>query len=175
MSTVSSSTDPGHADDAEARDPVAGETWVALLHRPGPAAPQDTSLFADPRFGAHVQFLSRMREAGYLMAAGPLTDVPGEGMAILRLPGEGQFETAVRLATEDDPSVACGFFTVAVRPWRVILQASPAAQPAQHAQPAPRRAVRAGRSRVPRPAWPRCSACSSSLSWIQPTRQAAHR
>ena len=72
MSTVSSGTDPGHADDAgeardpaagQARDPAAGETWVALLHRPGPAAPQDASLFADPRFGAHVQFLSRMREA----------------------------------------------------------------------------------------------------------------
>ena len=100
---------------------------MALLHRPGPAAPQDGSLFADPRFGAHIQFLSRMQEAGYLVAAGPLTDEPGAGMAILRLPGEGQFETAVRLATENDPSVACGFFTVTVRPWRVILQASPAA------------------------------------------------
>ena len=76
------------------------------------------------------EFLSRMQEAGYLVAAGPLTDEPGAGLAILRLPGEGQFETAVRLATEDDPSVACGFFTVTVRPWRVILQASPSARPA---------------------------------------------
>ena len=71
-----------------------------------------------------------MQEAGYLVAAGPLTDEPGAGLAILRLPGESQFETAVRLATENDPSVACGFFTVTVRPWRVILQASPAARPA---------------------------------------------
>ena len=142
MSTVPSIKDSGHADATgeahgpetgeagEARGREAGETWVALLHRPGPAAPQDGSLFTDPRFGAHVQFLSRMQEAGYLVAAGPLTDEPGEGMAILRLPGEGQFETAVRLATQNDPSVACGFFTVTVRPWRVILQASPAAQPA---------------------------------------------
>ena len=88
-------------------------------------------LFADPRFGAHIQFLSRMQEAGYLVAAGPLTDEPGEGMAILRLPADGQFETAVRLATENDLSVACGFFTVTVRPWRVILQNSPAARPAR--------------------------------------------
>ena len=117
-------------ETGEAPGPETGETWVALLHRPGPAAPQDGSLFADPRFGAHVQFLSRMQEAGYLVAAGPLTDEPGEGMAILRLPGDGQFETAVRLATENDLSVACGFFTVTVRPWRVILQTSPAARPA---------------------------------------------
>ena len=147
MSTVPPIKDPGHADAAgeargpeagevrgpeagEVRGPEAGETWVALLHRPGPAAPQDGSLFADPRFGEHIQFLSRMQQAGYLVAAGPLTDEPGEGMAILRLPADGQFETAVRLATENDPSVACGFFTVTVRPWRVILQASPAAPPA---------------------------------------------
>ena len=141
MSTVPPIKDPGHADaTGEAHGPETGrrraartetgETWVALLHRPGPAAPQDGSLFADPRFGAHVQFLSRMQEAGYLVAAGPLTDEPGAGLAILRLPGEGQFETAARLATENDPSVACGFFTVTVRPWRVILQASPAARPA---------------------------------------------
>lgn len=30
------------------------ETWVALLHRPGPAAPAGEGLFQDPRFGEHV-------------------------------------------------------------------------------------------------------------------------
>jgi uncharacterized protein YciI len=64
-----------------------------------------------------------MREAGYLVAAGPLVDRPGEGMTILRLPGADQMERATRLATEDDQSVASGFFTVAVRPWQVMLQA----------------------------------------------------
>jgi Activator of Hsp90 ATPase homolog 1-like protein len=29
-----------------------GETWVALLHRPGPAAPRTGSLLEDPRFGS---------------------------------------------------------------------------------------------------------------------------
>ena len=51
-----------------------GETWVALLHRPGPAAPRAGSLFEDPRFGQHVAFLNRMREAGDLVLAGPLGD-----------------------------------------------------------------------------------------------------
>ncbi len=103
-----------------------GETWVALLHRPGPAAPSEGSLFEDPRFAEHVAFLARMREAGYLVAAGPLIDEAGAGMAILRLPGNGQLEAATRMATEDDLSVAGGFFTVAVRPWHVVMQGRPA-------------------------------------------------
>jgi uncharacterized protein YciI len=101
----------------------SGETWVALLHRPGPAAPQTDALFGDPGFTEHVAFLTRMRDAGYLVAAGPLTDVPGEGMTILRLPGEGQLDWATELATKDDSSVASGFFTVTVRPWQVMFQA----------------------------------------------------
>ena len=100
-----------------------GETWVALLHRPGPAAPRTGSLFEDPRFGQHVAFLNRMREGGYLVLAGPLGDAAGEGMTILRLPGAGRFAEATRLATEDDASVADGFFTVTVRPWQVMMGA----------------------------------------------------
>ena len=102
----------------------AGETWVALLHRPGPAAPRTGSLFEDPRFGQHVAFLNRMREAGYLILAGPPGDAAGEGMTILRLPGDGRLGTATRLATEDDASVAGGFLAVTVRPWRVMMQGS---------------------------------------------------
>jgi hypothetical protein len=49
-----------------------------------------------------------MREAGYLVAAGPMMDVSGEGMTILRLPGTGQLARATMLATEDDTSVAQG-------------------------------------------------------------------
>jgi uncharacterized protein YciI len=100
-----------------------GDTFVVLLHRPGPAAPTSGSLFEDPRFGQHVAFLNRMREAGYLVRAGPLGDAAGEGMTILRLPGAGRFAEAARLATEDDASVAGGFFTVTVRPWQVMMGA----------------------------------------------------
>ncbi|HXP55191.1 MAG TPA: SRPBCC domain-containing protein [Streptosporangiaceae bacterium] len=99
----------------------AGETWVALLHQPGPAAPTEGSLFDAPGFGEHFAFLTRMRDAGYLVAAGPLADEDGAGLTILRLPGANRLDEARRLAAEDDLSVAGGFFTVAVRPWHVVL------------------------------------------------------
>jgi uncharacterized protein YndB with AHSA1/START domain/uncharacterized protein YciI len=95
--------------------------WVALLHSPGPAAPAD-GLFDAPLFREHAAFLGRMRERGYLVAAGPLGDAEGEGMTILRLPGPAGIAEATRLATEDDQSVAKGFFTVRVRPWQVMMQ-----------------------------------------------------
>jgi uncharacterized protein YndB with AHSA1/START domain/uncharacterized protein YciI len=98
------------------------DTWVALLHRPGPQAPPAGSLTEDPRFGEHVAFLNRMREAGYLVLAGPLADADGEGMTVLRLPGPGRLGTATRLANEDDTSVASGFLSVTVRPWLVVMR-----------------------------------------------------
>lgn len=101
------------------------DTWVALVHRPGPQAPREGSLFDDPRFAEHAQFLSRMREEGYLVAAGPMLDELGTGMTILRLPGEGRLEEATRLAKEEDRSVKGGFFDVSVRPWQVMMTASP--------------------------------------------------
>jgi uncharacterized protein YciI len=99
-------------------------TWVALMHRPGPdAVAAGDGLFTDERFREHAAFLGRMHESGYLVAAGPLGDESGAGMTVLRLPGRDRLAEATRLATEDDRSVATGFFTVQVRPWRVMLQA----------------------------------------------------
>jgi uncharacterized protein YciI len=66
-----------------------------------------------------------MQKAGYLVAAGPLSDELGDGMTVLRLPGADQLAEATRLATEDDLSVTSGFFTVTVRPWQVVLQSVP--------------------------------------------------
>jgi uncharacterized protein YciI len=102
---------------------ASAETWVALLHQPGPTAPTEGTIFDDPRFAWHVEFLGRMREAGYLVAAGPLADEPGAGLTVLRLPGAGQADKARTLATEDDQSVAHGLLAVTVRPWQVLLRA----------------------------------------------------
>jgi uncharacterized protein YndB with AHSA1/START domain/uncharacterized protein YciI len=100
-------------------------TWVALLHRPGPAAPTTAdSIFTDPRFGDHTRFLASMMERGYLFAAGPMLDEPGAGMTILRLPGTDRLDEAARLAREEDKSVTAGFFEVTVRPWRVMMAGS---------------------------------------------------
>jgi uncharacterized protein YciI len=103
-------------------DEMTGDTWVALLHRPSDPA-MAGRVFADPTFGDHVAFLRRMAEAGYLVAAGPLADRPGEGMTVLRLPGGDRLDEATHLATQDDASVATGFFTVEVRPWHVVMHA----------------------------------------------------
>jgi uncharacterized protein YciI/uncharacterized protein YndB with AHSA1/START domain len=96
-------------------------TWVALMHRPAAAVPPDHSVFDDPRFARHVDFLSAMRAAGYLVAAGPMLDSDGQGMTILRLPGADRLEEAKRLATAEDGSVRDGLFEVSVRPWRVVM------------------------------------------------------
>ena len=101
------------------------QTWVALLHRPGPSAPQDGPIFDDPRFREHVAFLNRMEEAGYLIAAGPLADEAGAGMTVLRLPGTDQEGLATVLATNDDASVREGLLSVTVRPWQVMMTALP--------------------------------------------------
>jgi uncharacterized protein YndB with AHSA1/START domain/uncharacterized protein YciI len=98
-------------------------SWVALVHRPGPGLPRDYDVFSDPRFGQHIEFLARLRERGYLVAAGPLIGQPGTGMTILRLPGAGLAGEAARLATEDDPSVAGGLFSITISPWQVMLEA----------------------------------------------------
>jgi uncharacterized protein YciI len=108
---------------AQATGEPPAETWVALFHQPGPAAPTEGTIFDDPRFAWHTEFLGRMREAGYLVAAGPLPDEPGAGLTVLRLPGAGQAEKAWKLATEDDRSVAGGLLAVTVRPWQVLLRA----------------------------------------------------
>ena len=115
-----------YADDSGgASGDGPGDTWVALMHRPGPAAPTTGPLVEDPRFAEHVAFLTRMREAGYLIAAGPMGDRAGEGMTILRLPGADQLAMATRLATEDDASVAGGLLAVTVRWWQPMMQAEP--------------------------------------------------
>jgi uncharacterized protein YciI/uncharacterized protein YndB with AHSA1/START domain len=126
MSPAEAARAPAAGEDGAGQDGDGdGEaTWVALEHRAGPAASPGVSLFAQPQFRDHIDFLQRMAGQGYLIAAGPLPSEPGAGMAILRLPGAGRLAEATRLATEEDASVLAGFFTVTVRPWQVMLTGS---------------------------------------------------
>jgi uncharacterized protein YciI len=94
--------------------------WVALLHTPGPGVAGE-SLTADPLFGEHLAFLRRVRERGWLVAAGPFGDVPGSGMTVLRVPAEDGLAEAERLARTDDKAVASGLLDVAVRRWQVAV------------------------------------------------------
>lgn len=101
---------------------MAEHDWYVLTHRPGPAV-TDGNVFDHPGIGEHYAFLGRLRESGLLIAAGPLTDVSGEGMTVLIAPS---LEEAVRLATEDDGSVVDGILQVTVRPWHVVMFNPPA-------------------------------------------------
>ncbi len=96
----------------------SGDTWLALMHTAGPTAPAD-GVFGHPDFAEHVAFLGRLRERGVLVAAGPL-DGSGDGMTVVRVPGTEVAEY-LRLAQDDDLSVARGLLMVRARPWRVVL------------------------------------------------------
>ena len=92
--------------------------WYVLLHTPGPAIEPEQNVFEHPGIGEHYAFLQRRAAAGELVAAGPLTDVRGQGMTVLEV---GSLAEATRLATEDDLAVVNGVLSVQVRPWRVVM------------------------------------------------------
>ena len=92
--------------------------WYVLLHTPGPAIAPEQNVFEHPGIGEHYAFLQRRAAAGELVAAGPLTDVRGQGMTVLEV---GSLAEATRLATEDDLAVVNGVLSVQVRPWRVVM------------------------------------------------------
>jgi uncharacterized protein YciI len=101
----------------DAQEPT--ERWYVLEHLPGPALDDGESVFERPEFAEHVAFLRRLDTAGLLVAAGPLPDLPGAGMAVVRSPGSPDADEVLRLATEDDRCVAAGVLAVRVRPWEV--------------------------------------------------------
>lgn len=92
-------------------------TWYVLQHRPGPAVPPGQRVFDQPGIADHYAFLQRVAAAGNLIAAGPLTDVDGDGMTVIQAES---LPAATELA-ESDASVRAGVLVVSVRPWRVVL------------------------------------------------------
>jgi uncharacterized protein len=93
-------------------------TWFVLNHTKGPAVPDGEGVFDQPGISEHYAFLQRRLAAGELVAAGPLPDLPGEGMTVLSV---ASFEEAQRLAREDDQAVVTGVLDVVVRPWKVVM------------------------------------------------------
>jgi uncharacterized protein YndB with AHSA1/START domain/uncharacterized protein YciI len=109
---VGTGADPGDAPP---------EQWFVLQHRPGPAAQSGTPLFQQPLFAEHIAFLGRLADGGLLVAAGPLPDEAGSGMAVVRVPSRADGVDVRALATTDDLAVKGELLTVEVRPWRVQL------------------------------------------------------
>ena len=87
-------------------------TIVLLILRPD--APQLDEEAADALQDAHMAYLAELHEAGYLLAAGPLSDETFRGLSILNVPPE-----RARELKEQDPAVRAGRFSVEVIPWMV--------------------------------------------------------
>jgi uncharacterized protein YndB with AHSA1/START domain/uncharacterized protein YciI len=107
---VEATSDAGEGPD--------GQEWFALHHRPGAALADGESIFAHPLFPEHLAFLGRLRERGWLVAAGPVDAAKGEGMAVVKLPA-GSGPELEELARSDDASVVGEALAVTVQPWDV--------------------------------------------------------
>jgi len=79
-----------------------------------PDAPQMDEEAANRLQDAHMAHLADLHEAGYLLAAGPLSDDKYRGLTILNV----EPERALALK-EQDPAVIAGRFSVKVMPWIV--------------------------------------------------------
>ena len=104
--------------DAEERLHDGSDEWFALHHRAGPALADGGSVFSHPLFAEHVAFLRRLRERGWLVAAGPVDAAHGAGMAVVRVPAGAGAELE-ELVRSDDGSVTGGVLTAEVQPWDV--------------------------------------------------------
>jgi uncharacterized protein len=85
---------------------------VLLVRRPDP--PELAEDVEAALQGQHLAHLNKMRAAGYMAAAGPITN--DEELAGICLYQAGSLEKARRLA-EDDPKVRSGHFSVRVLSW----------------------------------------------------------
>jgi uncharacterized protein len=63
---------------------------------------------------AHLRHLAELHEAGYLLAAGPLSNDQFRGLSILNVDAE-----RARELKEADPAVKAGRFSITVIPWMV--------------------------------------------------------
>ncbi|WP_340540400.1 SRPBCC domain-containing protein [Nocardioides sp. GXZ039] len=105
--------------EAGPADPARGELWLVLEHTA--ASGRAGTVFADPDFPRHLAFLRTLADRGLLVAAGPLPDQPGNGMAIVRASDAATAADVVVAAQRDDGSVVAGLLDVRVRPWQVAL------------------------------------------------------
>jgi uncharacterized protein YciI len=99
-----------------AEPPAEFDTYQFVLLRRPADAPEIDEETAVALQAQHLGHLQEMREAGHLLAAGPLLDQADEtlrGIAIYRV---GSLDEARRLA-EADPAVRAGRFVVDAMTW----------------------------------------------------------
>jgi uncharacterized protein YciI len=79
-----------------------------------PDAPELDEAAAAALQDAHLRHLAELHEAGYLLAAGPLSNDQFRGLSILNVDAE-----RARELKEADPAVKAGRFSITVIPWMV--------------------------------------------------------
>ncbi len=105
------------AQPRTATPPAEFDTYqLVILRRPAqpPEYDDDTTNLL---FSQHLGHLAEMRDAGHLLAAGPLSDQPDDGLRGICLFRTGSVEKARELAVQD-PAVQAGLFVVDVMTWR---------------------------------------------------------
>jgi uncharacterized protein len=86
---------------------------IALLVRRADAPELDEQAAAALQ-DAHMSHLADLHEAGYLLAAGPLSDERLRGLSILNVEPD-----RARELKEEDPGVRAGLYSIEVIPWLV--------------------------------------------------------
>ncbi len=97
--------------------------WHLIIDTPGPNQHPTVNFWEADWFPAHRGFHASLREAGHVIAAGPLPDREGAGQTLVRRVSSAEI---TRLATETDPAAVGGFLQVEIIPWEIgetILEA----------------------------------------------------
>jgi uncharacterized protein len=93
---------------------VEFDSYTIVLLTLRPDAPDLDEEAAAALQDAHMAHLADLHEAGYLLAAGPLSDEKFRGLSILNVDPE-----RARELKEEDPAVKIGRLAVKVIPWIV--------------------------------------------------------
>jgi uncharacterized protein YciI len=93
---------------------VEFDSYTIVLLTLRPDAPDLDEESAAVLQDAHMAHLADLHEAGYLLAAGPLSDEKFRGLSILNVDPE-----RARELKEEDPAVKIGRLAVKVIPWIV--------------------------------------------------------
>jgi uncharacterized protein len=93
---------------------VEFDSYTIVLLTLRPDAPDLDEEAAAALQDAHMAHLADLHEAGYLLAAGPLSDEKLRGLSILNVDPE-----RARELKEEDPAVKIGRLAVNVIPWIV--------------------------------------------------------
>ena len=95
-----------------------GETWVVIIHRPGPMWSDPTLGFLDQQgIQAHIQHYRQLLAHGQLFMGGPFLN---DGGGLMILSADATIEQVEQFALAD-PAVRSGLLHAEVHPWLAFM------------------------------------------------------